>query len=376
MVLTDLPLILMSDKLHICCDPSHTSNDETINKFLVWWFTFLYNNFINLYVVRLNDSCCLVTQKEKVMDTCQKTFKMMGTLISLRIDGENPQLVMDGAEHLLHVYNHRFSANDPESELMQVNRMAGQEPVQVHSELFELIQLGKSHSQADQSFLNIAIGPLVKLWRIGFEDARVPSSKEITARLSLIQPDQILLDSLQQTVYLSQEGMEIDLGALAKGYIADRLVDYIQDQGMQAAMVNLGGNIRTFGPARHQANGLWRVGLQDPSQTRHQHLGTLQVRDLSLVTSGIYERHLQVAGQDYHHIFDPETGYPIDSQLQSITILSTTSVDGEIWTSRLFGWSPQEIMGIIRQQADLEAIVVDLGGHIHASTNLSQWHMT
>ena len=124
---------------------------------------------------------------------------------------------------------------------MQLNQQAGRRPVKVSADLFSLIALGKKHSLAQPSQLNIAIGPLVKLWRIGFKQAKLPTPTEIFATLPLLNSEQIILDSQQQTVFLARKGMEIDLGALAKGYIADYLMAKLKKQ-CHSAMINLGGN--------------------------------------------------------------------------------------------------------------------------------------
>ena len=116
---------------------------------------------------------------------------------------------------------------------MEVNQKAGIEPVEVHPDLFSLIALGTRHSQAQGSHLNIAIGPLVQTWRIGFSDARKPDQGEIEQALTVIDSHQICLDPDQQTVFLKRKGMKIDLGALAKGFSADLLANYLRSQGIE-----------------------------------------------------------------------------------------------------------------------------------------------
>ncbi|WP_019776688.1 FAD:protein FMN transferase, partial [Streptococcus sobrinus] len=117
-----------------------------------------------------------------------RQVQLMGTTIDTSIYHANPQPILDQVEELLHLYNHRFSANDDTSELMAINQAAGKKAVSVHPQLFDLIALGKKHSLAPGSHLNIAIGPLIQTWRIGFADAKVPSQEEIEAQLDLIDP--------------------------------------------------------------------------------------------------------------------------------------------------------------------------------------------
>ena len=146
----------------------------------------------------------------------KRIIHLMGATIAISLaDSEDPSL-LDAVEERLNTYNMRFSANDARSELMQVNLQAGLAPVTVHPELFELIQVGRTHSLAPGSHLNIAIGPLVQTWRIGFKDARVPSPQEIQAALALTDPANILMDEDKLAVQLALPGMKLDLGALAK----------------------------------------------------------------------------------------------------------------------------------------------------------------
>ena len=298
-------------------------------------------------------------QKERgnCLQSASHSLRLMGASITLMIFHENAQQLLLQSEQLLHLYKNRFSANDADSELMEINLQAGKKAVQVHPELFELIALGKKHSIAANSHLNIAIGPLVQTWRIGFSDAKLPSEEEIQRLLKITNPEEIVLNDSNREVYLSKEGMRIDLGALAKGYIADKLKEFLVEQGVQSGIIDLGGNILTIGenPTFHRP---WRIGIQNPALDRGEHVAVIEVSDASVVTSGIYERQLVVDGKTYHHIFDRTTGYPMETELASITIVAEKSVDCEIWTTRLFGQNPYDIIEEIEQQPGLEAFVI------------------
>ena len=298
-------------------------------------------------------------QKERgnCLQSASHSLRLMGASITLTIFHENAQQLLLQSEQLLHLYKNRFSANDADSELMAINLQAGKKSVRVHPELFELIALGKKHSIAANSHLNIAIGPLVQTWRIGFSDAKLPSEEEIQRLLKITNPEEIVLNDSNREVYLSKEGMRIDLGALAKGYIADKLKEFLVEQGVQSGIIDLGGNILTIGenPTFHRP---WRIGIQNPALDRGEHVAVIEVSDASVVTSGIYERQLVVDGKTYHHIFDRTTGYPMETELASITIVAEKSVDCEIWTTRLFGQNPYDIIEEIEQQPGLEAFVI------------------
>ncbi len=300
------------------------------------------------------------------------SVQMMGTTIDIFIDSNHPQAQMDEVCRLLTIYKNRFSANDADSELMMINDNAGTTPVTVHPDLFELIQLGKTHSLLQPSNLNIAIGPLVQSWRIGFEDANIPEKSKIQRAIALANPEQIVLDSSQKSVFLTQDGMKIDLGALAKGYIADKIIDYLKTENVNSAMINLGGNVLVYGDNPKRENGIWHIGIQHPQKKRGQNLGILTIKNKSVVTSGIYERHLKVGDKDYHHIFDRHTGYPIETDMASLTIISDLSVDCEIWTTRLFGLPILQALETIQNTPNIEGIIITKDNRFAVTTGLKQ----
>ncbi|MCH4057098.1 MAG: FAD:protein FMN transferase [Lactobacillaceae bacterium] len=300
------------------------------------------------------------------MLTTRKVY-LMGTVITVSLIHPQATFLLTEVERRLRIYEHRFSANDPTSELRVLTTNAGRQWTAVNSELFELIALGKAYSLLPNNNLNIALGPLVQQWRIGFSDAHVPDEMTIKNALTLTDPHKIELDQQHQMVYLAVAGMTLDLGSLAKGYIADLLADYLRQQGVSQALINLGGNVVTIGTNSEQQP--WQIGLRDPQGDQQQFIGTVALSNQSLVTSGIYERQLQINGQHYHHIFDKQTGYPISSELASISIRSAQSVTGELWTTMLFGKSTTEILRIIATIPDLECCLINRNGQVYQSEN-------
>ena len=287
-----------------------------------------------------------------------ETVRLMGTIIDVRIEHDHPAPILKETVARLKKYEKRFSANDPSSELMAVNKCAGIRSVVVHPDLYDLIQIGKMHSCASGSYLNIAIGPLVQTWRIGFHDAKVPSKAVIDELLKKTNPQNIILNNEERSVYLTEKDMRIDLGALAKGYIADRIIQYLKSEGVTSGLINLGGNIVGLNPFQQSGKEYWNIGIQNPNLPRNEYLTTVKIKNQSIVTSGIYERSLVSQGQTYHHILSPQTGYPIETDVASLTIRSERSVDGEIWTTRLYGKSSDEIVNELNQLEGIEGLVI------------------
>ncbi|HFH6815736.1 TPA: FAD:protein FMN transferase [Streptococcus agalactiae] len=298
------------------------------------------------------------------------SLRLMGTTIDIQINSKNAQKQIQEVIEVLELYKNRFSANDFNSELMAINNNAGIKPIQVHPDLFELITIGKEHSLARPSNLNIAIGPLVQTWRIGFSDAKLPSPSEISEAMILSNPTHILLDSKNQSVFLNQIGMKIDLGALAKGYIADKIMTYLKNEMIDSAIINLGGNVLVHGDNPNRSEGYWVIGIQHPKKKQGQNIGAVKIKNQSVVTSGTYERRLIIDDKEYHHIFDRQTGYPIQTEMASISIVSKQSVDCEIWTTRLFGLSIKEALDILNAVSYIEGIIITKDDRIYLSDGL------
>jgi len=264
-----------------------------------------------------------------------KQYYGLGTKITLTTFGATTKADLDAANALIVRYEDLLTVNRPESEVMAVNHAAGKKPVQVSNGVYSLIKKAVEISQQHLGF-NTAIGPLVKLWEIGFDDAQLPTQAEINERLPIVDPAQIELNDKDQTVFLKKTGMKIDLGGIAKGFIADRIKDLWAARGINNGMIDLGGNLLLIGKQPVHDDGLWRVGVQAPKDQRGQAVAVVRTPACSIVTSGIYERHLDINGKSYHHILDSKTGYPRSNNLASVTVFSKYSIDGEIHTTELF----------------------------------------
>jgi thiamine biosynthesis lipoprotein len=301
----------------------------------------------------------------------QSRFQMMGTFIDLLIYHRDGEKLIKEIYHLLKKYSERFTVNQPESELMAINKNSGISPVPVERDLFQLIKIAKATSKESVNPFNIAIGPLVKTWRVGFKDARVPTQEEISTKLSLVDPENIILDEQDSSVYLSQPEMEIDLGAIAKGYFADEIKKRLINYGVESGFINLGGNVLTIGHSPDSPHQAWTVGIQNPLAPRETIIRAIPLKDASIVTSGINERFFNANGQLYHHLLDSRTGMPISTDIASITIISQHSVDGEIWSTAGFLSTVTDSICYLNKQDNIEAVVISKNGNIHLTYGLA-----
>lgn len=287
----------------------------------------------------------------------ERRFRQLGTVCRIAIEAPEAKSLLDQVGNLLKYYEMIFSAHLPDSELSQLNRSAGKFPFPASADLFELVSYGKKHSLAPHSQLNIALGPLVQAWQIGFSGASKPSQAAIDHLLTLCQPQDILLSPHQQSVFLARSGMALDLGALAKGYIADRLMEHLLSAGATSVLIDLGGNVLTHGQPFSTAS-KWQVGVQKPFAPRGQTIGRVTMGNQALVTSGTYERFFEANGRAYHHILDRQTGYPMETEMVSLTILSDSTLRAETYSSQFFGLPIPQALHLVNQTDSIEGLML------------------
>ena len=234
-----------------------------------------------------------------------------------------------------------FSANSEGTDLDTVNRNAGQRPVSVRPELIEVLEKALEYAEISGGYFEPSIGPLVKLWGIGTEAARVPGEGEIRDALNLINYRDIVINRAEGTVFLKRPGMALDLGGIAKGYAADEIARLLAGEGVERCIVDLGGNIfaageRNAGKKAGHEESFWRIGIQDPRGNRGNYIGILRVKNKSVVTSGVYERFFEKDGKRYHHIFSTKSGCPAENGLLSVTIIADLSIDADALSTAAF----------------------------------------
>ena len=237
-------------------------------------------------------------------------------------------------------------------------------------ELADKITVNQEGSEIDAIF-DMAIGSITSLWRIGFPDARKPDQSEIDQALKLVNYHEVEFNDSEKSVYLKEKGMKLDLGAIAKGYITDEVVKVLKEKGVTTAIIDLGGNVYVMGHSpRGDQKEDWTVGIQDPNQARNVVLGSVPESNMSLVTSGIYERYLEVDGKTYHHLFNPKTGYPFDNDIAGVTIISKKSIDGDGLSTAVFSMGVKEGTQYVESLKDTEAIFVTRDDKVYVTSGL------
>ena len=298
----------------------------------------------------------------------KKTEFLMGTVVTVKIYDKGKEAVLEPAFERIQTLADQITVNEAGSEIDAINTNAGIKPVKVSKDIFELMDAGNDYSIKSNGSFDISIGPLTDLWRIGFPDARKPAQSEIDAVLPLIDYKQIELNEKEQTVFLKEKGMQLDLGAIAKGFITDQVAEVLKENDVTTAIIDLGGNIYVMG--NNPSGKDWTVGIQDPFAPRGETIGVISESNKSVVTSGIYERVLEVDGKSYHHLLDPVNGYPFNNDVAGVTIISSKSVDGDGLSTSVFSKGIEGGLEFIEQFEGTEAIFISTDKKVYITSGL------
>jgi len=287
------------------------------------------------------------TRVEFVLDTvCSVTL----------FDGAKDSIYRDIFGRLREIENH-MSPYIEGSDISRVNAAAGKAPVQVHDDTFKVIERAVYFAGLSNGAFDPTVGPLVSLWGITGDHPRVPSRAEIDAVLRLINWRDIELNKEQRSVFLKRPGMALDLGAIAKGYAADEVQAIIEKAGLKRAIIDLGGNVSTYGEKTDKSP--WKVGVQDPLKERNDYIGIVQGPAQTVVTSGVYERFfIGPDGVRYHHIFNPSTGYPTNNGFLSVSIITGCSMDADALSTAVFVLGYEKGRALVESLKGIEAVFI------------------
>ena len=251
-------------------------------------------------------SVCMHAEAKQKDYTAANFF--FDTVISLRITAdENGQELLNHCMDMCRNYEHIFSRTDESSELYAVNHR-DTDTVEVSDELAYLIGVGLEYYEISEKKFDITVAPLSDLWDFKSPDASIPDAKDIAKEAAKVDASKVHLDG--NTLSFDSRDTMIDLGALVKGYAADEMAAYLKSEGVSSGLINLGGNVLTIGSKPDGS--MWRIGIRKPFDS-DAIIDTVEVSDQTVVSSGVYERYFEQDGVIYHHILDPDTGYPIEN---------------------------------------------------------------
>ena len=276
----------------------------------------------------------------------------LNTAIQITIYDSQDKSLLDDCLALCDRYELIFSRTNENSELYKLNHRkdtsdkdpnADEQTIpypisgtadtwHISEDLASLLSQGLSITRESDGAFDIAIAPLTSLWDFTAEDPKVPDDAAIQKALPLCSSDGVTIDG--QDITLPSDDIQFDVGAIAKGYIADRMKDLLVKKGVKSAIINLGGNVLCIGSKPDGTP--FKIGIQKPFADRNETEAVMDITGKSVVSSGIYERCFKQNGKLYHHILNPKTGYPYDNSLISVTIISDQSVDGDALSTTCF----------------------------------------
>lgn len=257
----------------------------------------------------------------------------------------------------------RLSVNIPESEISRINRDG--RGVLSPDSLFVLEQSLIIARESDGLF-DPTIGSLVSLWDIGGSEQRIPDPSEIETVLEYVDFKSLSIDG--NNVSLDHNQMKLDLGGIAKGHAADLVKEELLSSGVSSAIINLGGNVHLIGSKPDGS--LWRIGIQNPRDSRGEYIGILSTADKAVVTSGIYERFFEENGVHYHHILDTRTGYPVNNGLLSLTVIADDSITADGLSTALFAMGREAALQYASDHAGVDVIAIDEDDKVYLSEGI------
>jgi len=267
----------------------------------------------------------------------EKSADAMGSTYTIALYGTDRikmEAAADAAFEEVRRLDELLSNYKPESEWSEVNRNAATRPVKVSPELFGLIQACVEYSRQSEGAFDITVGPLMKVWGFYKGSGHLPHRPEVTAALAKVGYQHIRLDTAARTVQFDRLGVEMDPGGIGKGHAVDRMVDVLRRNGVSIALVaGSGSSIYGMGAPPDEPQG-WPVKIKDPWD-ENKTVAEVRLKNMSLSTSGSYEKFFRAEGKIYAHIMDPRTGYPAQGSL-AVSVVSPRTIDSEAWCKPFF----------------------------------------
>lgn len=305
------------------------------------------------------------TKDDSSTDEAEKELFAMDTYMTLTAYGENAQDAVDAAAEEIERLDAMLSTGSADSEIGQVNANGSGT---LSEESGYLVERSLELYQETDGVFDIAIYPIMQAWGFTDQNYQVPSADTLQGLLPLTDASEIVYDADTREISFGQEGMKIDLGGIAKGYTSSRIMDIYREHGIESGMVNLGGNVQVLGTKTDGSN--WRVAIQNPDD-ENDYLGVLETADKAVITSGGYERYFEQDGKTYHHIIDPSTGYPAESGLTSVTIVTEDGTLADGLSTSLFIMGEEKAAAFWKVHSDeFDVILVSDDGTLYVTEGI------
>ncbi len=290
----------------------------------------------------------------------------LDTFIEIKVYAKVETRVLDECFAIIQKYDSLLSRTKEGTAIYQLNETG---TVEMEDDVLELLQKGLHYSQLSGGAFDITAEPITSLWDFKAEVPVLPDAAILAEAVKHVDYANLVIEG--NRVSLRDTASGVDLGAIAKGYIADQVKEYLLSEGVESAIINLGGNVLCIGTKPDGST--FNVGIQYPFQARTDLIAIVKIDDFSVVTSGIDQRNFTVDDTLYHHILDTETGYPCDNGLLAVTILSPKSVDGDGLSTTCFALGLEKGMELIDSIEDVYAVFVTEDYALHYSEGFEEY---
>ncbi|MBE7026754.1 MAG: FAD:protein FMN transferase [Ruminococcaceae bacterium] len=316
-----------------------------------------------------------------------KTNFALNTYTTITAYGKDSKRASENAASVVADVEARFSAYIDSSEISHINAVQAKDtPIHISDELFYIIKTALDYSHISGGLFDITLKPVSDLWSIS-QNPRLPSQSEIDKALEHTGYENIILNEQDKTITFLKDGMQLDLGAIAKGYGADLASEEILKNGTKKAIIDLGGNICLIGTNKTPLGAFldkcfktdnkkpWRIGIQTPFAPSGTSCAVISVENedsskTSVVTSGAYERNFTENGVLYHHILNPKTGYPYNGEIESVTIIGESSMHADALSTTSFMMDIDDALTLVKKQG-YDALIIDKDKKIHTTLDKS-----
>ena len=303
-----------------------------------------------------------------VSDTpISRTATFFDTVITIKIYDKDAEDVLDACIEKCRDYESRFSRTLEGSEIYRLNHAGGQ-AVELSEDTVELIKLGLKYCELSEGSFDITVAPLDDVWNFKENSGTVPDPSAIAEAKSHVNYHTVVVNG--KSVQLTDPAAQIDLGGVAKGYIADKLKSFLKKEGVEHAIIDLGGNVLAVGGKPDGAS--FNIGIQKPFADQGMPITSVKIKDKSVVSSGIYQRFFKVDDKIYHHILNPVTGYPCENNLLGVTIVASSSADADGLSTTCFILGKKRGMELINNISGVEAVFITDDYKLHYTSGFKK----
>jgi len=291
----------------------------------------------------------------------------LDTVVTISLYGTYDKSLIDAAfdeiDRLEQLLSRKIAGSDPD----RLAKAGGESFIPVSPDTIFLIEKGEVFSKLTGGLFDLTIGPLVSLWDIS-GGGHFPDDDERIRAMELVDYTQVSVESGEAMLEIS--GMEIDFGAIAKGYIADEVKSFLIENAVESGVINLGGDVVLIG--EKPGTGNFSIGVQDPDRPTGKVMGVFEISDKALVSSGKCERFFMHDGKRYHHILNPMTGYPAENELLQVTVIADDGVTGEVLSTSAFLLGLDKGMEFIKNSAGASAIFITEDKRVYLSPGFNE----